>query len=108
MPMPPESPAPVSVFLDLADVAVLVVGGGDAAATQVRRLLPSGAALRVVGPAPGAALEALAAQGALTLLRRDFAEADLDDVQLCCVALEGAAEAAAVAAAAKACGVLVQ
>ncbi|WP_211887324.1 NAD(P)-dependent oxidoreductase, partial [Plastoroseomonas hellenica] len=56
MPMPPESPVPVPVFLDLADVAVLVVGGGDAAAAQVLRLLPSGAALRVVGPAPGAAL----------------------------------------------------
>jgi uroporphyrin-III C-methyltransferase len=108
MPMPPESPVPVPVFLDLADVAVLVVGGGDAAAAQVLRLLPSGAVLRVVDPAPGAALEALAGQGALTLLRRDFAEADLDGVRLCCVALEDAAEAAAVVAAAKAQGVLVQ
>lgn len=108
MPMPPESPAPVPVFLDLADVAVLVVGGGDAAAAQVLRLLPGGAALRLVAPAPGAALEALAAQGTVTLLRRDFVAADLDGVRLCCVALEDAAEAAAVAAAAKLRGVLVQ
>lgn len=108
MPMPPESPAPVPVFLDLADVAVLVVGGGDAAAAQVLRLLPGGATLRVVAPAPGAALEKLAAQGTVTLLRRGFAEADLDGVRLCCVALEDAAGAAAVIAAAKAQGVLVQ
>lgn len=108
MPMPPEAPAPVPVFLDLADVAVLVAGGGDAAAAQVLRLLPGGAALRVVAPAPGAALETLAAQGALTLLRRDFTAADLDGARLCCVALEDAAEAAAVIAAAKARGVLVQ
>lgn len=107
MPMPPEAPSPFPVFLDLAGAAVLVVGGGDAAAAKARLLLPSGAAIRVADAAPGEELQAMAADGALTLLRRPFAAADLDGVRLCYVALEDAAETAAVVAAARARGVLV-
>lgn len=107
MPMPPEAPAPFPVFLDLAGAVALIVGGGEAAAAKARLLLPTGAVLRVVDPAPEAALEDLAAEGALTLARRTFAAGDLDGVRLCYVALEDADAAAAVVAEARARGVLV-
>jgi uroporphyrin-III C-methyltransferase/precorrin-2 dehydrogenase/sirohydrochlorin ferrochelatase len=100
--------APFPIFLDLADAAVLVVGGGDAAAAKCRLLLPSGALVRVVDPAPGAALEALAAgEPRVTLLRRGFAPADLDGARLCYVALDDADAAASVVAEARRRGVLV-
>lgn len=103
----PEAPAPFPVLLDLLGQPVLVVGGGDAAAATLRLLRPTGAAIRVVDPAPAEELEALAAEGGITLLRRAFAPADLDGARLCCVALDDAEAAAAVAAAARARGVLV-
>ncbi len=111
-PMPPRpdaAPAPFPVFLDLAGAPVLVVGGGDTAVAKCRLLLPAGAAVRVVDPAPERALEDLAEQeqGRVALLRRAFAPADLDGVRLCYVALEEAEEAAGVVAEARRRGVLV-
>ena len=109
-PTPPRhgaTPAPFTVFLDLVDAPVLVVGGGDAAMAKCRLLLPAGAAVRVVEPAPERALEDLAEEGRVALLRRAFAPADLDGVRLCCVALEDAEEAAGVVAEARRRGVLV-
>ena len=109
-PMPPRpdaAPAPFPAFLDLAGAPVLVVGGGDAAVAKCRLLLPAGAAVRVVDPAPERALEDLAEEGRVALLRRAFAPADLDCVRFCCVALEEAGEAAGVVAEARRRGVLV-
>jgi uroporphyrin-III C-methyltransferase/precorrin-2 dehydrogenase/sirohydrochlorin ferrochelatase len=110
MPMPPQSdasPAPFPVFLDLTGAAVLIVGGGDAAAAKCRLLLPTGAAIRVVGPALEPAVEDLFTERQVTLLRRAFTPSDLDGVCLCYVALEHAEEAAAVVAEARRRGVLV-
>jgi uroporphyrin-III C-methyltransferase/precorrin-2 dehydrogenase/sirohydrochlorin ferrochelatase len=113
MPMPPRppeaaAPAPFPVFLDLAEATALIVGGGDAAAAKCRLLLPSGAAVRVVDPAPDPALRALAAaEPRVTLLRRGFVPADLDGARLCYVALEDAETAASVVAEVRRRGVLV-
>ncbi|MDJ0391346.1 siroheme synthase CysG [Roseomonas sp. E05] len=108
MPMPPEAvPTPFPVFLDLAGTEVLVVGGGDVAAAKCRLLRPAGAAIRVVDPAPEPVIEDLAAAGQVALLRRAFAPEDLDGARLCYVALDDAAEAAAVVAEARRRGVLV-
>lgn len=110
MPVPPQpdaAPAPFPIFLDLAGAAVLVVGGGDVAAAKCRLLLPTGATIRVVDPAPEPAVEDLAAEGQVTLLRRAFRPADLDGARLCYVALDDAKEAAAVVTEARRCGVLV-
>jgi uroporphyrin-III C-methyltransferase/precorrin-2 dehydrogenase/sirohydrochlorin ferrochelatase len=110
MPMPPQPdavPAPFPLFLDLSGATVLVVGGSDAAAAKCRLLLPTGAAVRVVAPAPGQAVEDFAAEGRITLLRRAFTPADLQAARLCYVALENAEEAATVVVEARRRGVLV-
>ncbi|RAI60008.1 uroporphyrinogen-III C-methyltransferase [Roseicella frigidaeris] len=92
-----------TVTLDLTETPVLLAGGD---AEQAEALLAAGARLRVVAPAPGPALAALAEAGRLTLHRRAVLPADLDGVRLCVVALEGAA-GEAVAAMARAAGALV-
>ncbi|WP_254452354.1 uroporphyrinogen-III C-methyltransferase [Roseicella sp. DB1501] len=92
-----------TVTLDLTETPVLLAGG---AAEQAEALLAAGARLRVVDPAPAPALAALAEAGRLTLHRRAVLPADLAGVRLCVVALEGAA-GEAVAAMARAAGVLV-
>lgn len=108
-PRPEPAPAatPFPVFLDLAGVPVLVVGGGEVAVAKCRLLGRSGASLRAVDPEPCEELEELARAGAVELLRRPFAPADLDGVRLCYVGLDGEAESAAVVALARARGVLV-
>jgi len=107
--MPPSSPrsdAPAAfpIFLDLAGARVLVVGGGEAALAKARLLVPTGAEIIVIDPAPDAAF---AAEHDITLLRRAVIPTDLDDVRLCYVALEDAEAAAAIVTAARARGVLV-
>jgi uroporphyrin-III C-methyltransferase / precorrin-2 dehydrogenase / sirohydrochlorin ferrochelatase len=92
------------LFWKLDGQRVLVVGGGDEALAKVRLLLPCGAAVTVVDPAPCAALRA--ATG-VALIERSFRPADLDGARLCVVAVEDAAEAASIATAARAAGILV-
>ncbi|MCQ4163035.1 siroheme synthase CysG [Roseomonas sp. GC11] len=106
-PLPEASHTLFPVFLDLAGHRVLVVGGGEMAAAKCRLLGRTGADLHAVDPAPEEEMNALAAEGALTLHRRPFAAADLEGVRLCYVALESEEEAAAVVAEARARGVLV-
>ena len=107
MPPQPETPIPFPVFLDLTGRKVLVVGGGEVALAKCRLLARSGAAIHLVDPEPEADLLALAEAGALTLRRRPFQPDDLTDARLCYVALEHERAAAAVVAAARAQGVLV-
>jgi uroporphyrin-III C-methyltransferase len=91
-----------TVSLDLAAVPVLLVGGDPA---TVEALLAAGATLRVVDPAPDAAIAALAAEGRIALHRRAFASEDLEGARLCLVAAEGTA-GDAIAAEARRRGVL--
>jgi uroporphyrin-III C-methyltransferase/precorrin-2 dehydrogenase/sirohydrochlorin ferrochelatase len=62
-------------FLDLVGRRVLVVGGASVATTKVQRLLDAGAHVCVVAPAIAPAIERLPVE----LIRREFAEDDLDE-----------------------------
>ncbi|HXY98483.1 MAG TPA: NAD(P)-dependent oxidoreductase [Stellaceae bacterium] len=100
-PPPSEAPALFPVFLDLAGERVLIVGDVATATAKLRALQRCGAALRVVGAAPGGELAALAQAAGAEVFARDFSPGDLDGARLCYVALEDAAAAAAVAAEAR-------
>jgi uroporphyrin-III C-methyltransferase/precorrin-2 dehydrogenase/sirohydrochlorin ferrochelatase len=63
------------VFVDLVNRQVLVVGGGPVATAKVARLLDAGARVVVVAPQITSELEHLP----VTIIRRRFEPADLDD-----------------------------
>jgi precorrin-2 dehydrogenase/sirohydrochlorin ferrochelatase len=65
------------VHLDIRGRNCLVVGGGAVGTRQVETLLACGARVTVVSPAVGEALGGLAAKGAITLRRGDYAPEDL-------------------------------
>ncbi|MBB5875080.1 MULTISPECIES: uroporphyrinogen-III C-methyltransferase [unclassified Xanthomonas] len=85
------SPAPIALYPDLRDRAVLVIGGGAAAERQVQALLAAGAAPQVAAPALTPTLHALAAQGRLAWRRGAFDSAWLDTVWYLIAASEDAA-----------------
>jgi precorrin-2 dehydrogenase / sirohydrochlorin ferrochelatase len=95
------------VFLELAGRRALVVGEGAVAAGKVDGLLAAGAAVTVLARGPDAELEKLAATPEVTVHRRGFAPGDLAGVFLCVAGSADPAVRAAVAAAARATGVLV-
>ena len=66
------------VFLRLDGRRCVVVGGDDAALAKVESCLAAGALVRVVAPAPGAALRALATDGRIELVTRTYRDGDLD------------------------------
>ncbi|MDQ7761025.1 uroporphyrinogen-III C-methyltransferase [Xanthomonas sontii] len=74
------SPAPIALYPDLRDRAVLVIGGGAAAERQLQTLLAAGALPRVVAPTLTPGLHALAAQGRLAWLQGAFDSAWLDSI----------------------------
>ncbi|UYK85859.1 uroporphyrinogen-III C-methyltransferase [Xanthomonas sacchari] len=74
------SPAPIALYPDLRDRAVLVIGGGAAAERQLQALLAAGALPRVAAPTLTPGLHALAAQGRLVWLQGAFDSAWLDSV----------------------------
>jgi uroporphyrin-III C-methyltransferase/precorrin-2 dehydrogenase/sirohydrochlorin ferrochelatase len=63
------------VFLNLAGRRVVVVGGGPVAASKLEGLLKEGAQVVVVAPAVRDEIE----RAGVTIRRRPFEEADLDD-----------------------------
>ena len=70
------------IFVKLEGRQVLVVGGGPIAESKLSGLITSGARVTVVAPDATPALIALAAEGAITLYRREFRPDDLDGVAL--------------------------
>ena len=100
---PPPEPGYFPIFLRVDGARVLVVGGGEEAASKARLLLGSRAEVAVVDPEPCESLVELGSR--ITLHRRTFTLADLDDARLCIVALDDEAAASRIAAAAKAAGV---
>jgi uroporphyrin-III C-methyltransferase / precorrin-2 dehydrogenase / sirohydrochlorin ferrochelatase len=72
------------LFLNLAGRRVVLVGGGPVAAAKLQQLLAAEALVRVVAPQVAAAIDEAAAGSAagLTIIRREFAPADLDGAWL--------------------------
>ena len=71
------------VFLDLTDRLVVVVGGGQVATERAAKLAAHGARVRVVSPALGEQLAAMAADGRVAEHRaRAYARGDLDGAVL--------------------------
>jgi uroporphyrin-III C-methyltransferase/precorrin-2 dehydrogenase/sirohydrochlorin ferrochelatase len=85
----------------LAGRRVLVVGGGTVATRRVPALLDAGAVVEVVAPHLTPALQALAADGRIQWHERGFEPSDVDGCWLVHVAVDDAAVAAAVSAAAE-------
>jgi hydroxymethylbilane synthase len=94
------------IALALRGRRVLVAGGGAVAERKVRGLLEAGAAVTVVAPALSSELRAAAANG-VELLERPFAESDLEGAILAFAATDRDEVNAAVVAAARARGILV-
>lgn len=76
----PETQPLYPVFLKLAGVPVVVVGGGTVAASKLEGLLEAGAQITVIAPAIGDAIRARADRPgtAPRLIERGFAPGDLD------------------------------
>jgi uroporphyrin-III C-methyltransferase / precorrin-2 dehydrogenase / sirohydrochlorin ferrochelatase len=90
------------VFLRLAGVAAVVVGGGQVAARKVDWLLKTGARVSVLAPQLGPALLSRVARGELTHLAQPFAPARLAGAAVVIAASDDPGVNAAVAAAARA------
>lgn len=92
------------VFLDLHDVAVLVVGGGPIGARKVAGLHAAGARIRLVA---GTVSELVDRRQCSEIRDRRFQDADLDDMRLVITATGDHDTDALVAAAARARGIWV-
>jgi uroporphyrin-III C-methyltransferase/precorrin-2 dehydrogenase/sirohydrochlorin ferrochelatase len=90
------------LFADLAQRAVLVVGGGSVAERRVALLLEAGAAVTVVAPRLGQKLAELAAAGRISHRARPFGAESFEPYWLVIAATDDRAVNAAVAAAATA------
>ncbi|HEX7842111.1 MAG TPA: NAD(P)-dependent oxidoreductase, partial [Kofleriaceae bacterium] len=78
--MPPDAQPLYPVFLKLAGLPVVVVGGGTVAASKLGGLVEAGAQVTVVAPVIGDAIRARADRpgAALRLIERGFVPGDLD------------------------------
>lgn len=95
------------IFLDVQSRPLRVAGGGDAALAKLRLLVKTTGLISVYAAAPLPEIEAFAAQGLLTLIRRQFRTGDASGSALVYAASEDDAEDARVAAIARAEGALV-
>ncbi len=95
------------LFLDLHDQPVEVVGGGSVAARKVALLRRSGAQVRVIAPELCSELQALVERGELRWLADEFRAELLQPARLVIAATDDDQVNAAVAAAAKARGIIV-
>jgi uroporphyrin-III C-methyltransferase/precorrin-2 dehydrogenase/sirohydrochlorin ferrochelatase len=89
------------IFLKLEDRLAVVIGGGEVAARKLDLLRRAGARIRVVAPALGEEIAALAAQGAIAHFARGFEPADLDGAELAIAATDDRQVNETVAAAAR-------
>jgi siroheme synthase-like protein len=95
------------VLLELAGRRAVVVGELAVAAGKVEGLLAAGAAVTVVATGPAARLDRLAAEPGVTVRRRGYRPGDLAGAFLCVAGAADPTLRSAVAAAARATGVLV-
>jgi uroporphyrin-III C-methyltransferase/precorrin-2 dehydrogenase/sirohydrochlorin ferrochelatase len=95
------------IYADLDGARVLVAGGGEQAAQKLRLLGKTGAQITVLAEAVCAEIEAMAAGGAIWLVRRDFQPEDIASQRLVYAATGNRALDAAVSRAAQARGIAV-
>ena len=95
------------IFLNVEGRRIVVAGGGDAAIAKLRLLMKTEARLSVISEVVSAEIEALAAAGKLSVIRRAFAAGDAAGAALVYGATEDAVEDARVAAIARAEGALI-
>ena len=94
-------------FLDLVGKRVIVVGGGEVAASKVRALLPCGAAVVVIAPAVCPTIAQAAEAGRLVWLARPYITGDLVEATLVFAATDDRSVNAQVALQARQAGSLV-
>lgn len=86
------------IFLDLAGLRVIVIGGGSVAEGKVQGLLNGGAAgLTVISPDLTPALQQLHAEGCFVWKQAEYRNGDVEGFDLCFVATDDGAVNAAVA-----------
>lgn len=95
------------VFLDLTGRPCVVIGGGVVAERKVERLLAVEASVTVISPGLTASLEALARQGRIRHVGREYGPGDLAGSELAFVATDDGQVNAAVARDGRAAGVWV-
>jgi siroheme synthase-like protein len=95
------------VLLELEGRRAVVVGELAVAAGKVDGLLAAGATVTVVAPGPAVALDRLEAEPGVTVRRRGYLPGDLAGAFLCVAGSADPAQRSAVAAEARAAGVLV-
>jgi siroheme synthase-like protein len=95
------------VFLDIAGKPAVVIGGGDVAFQKVKGLLDAGADVTVVSPELQPDLRALANDGKLRHIRREYRPGDLEGYTLAFVGTDDRSINATVAAEGKRRRVLV-
>jgi len=76
--MQPSAPRLYPVFLSLAGLPVVVVGGGTVAASKLTGLVEAGARITVIAPSISEAIRAHRLARSITLIERGFAPGDLD------------------------------
>ena len=76
------------LFVDLSGQKILVVGAGSIASRRAHSLLPFTKNITVVAPNVHPALETLADEGKVTLLRRTYEPEDVDTADLVLVATD--------------------
>ncbi|MGH2739144.1 MAG: precorrin-2 dehydrogenase/sirohydrochlorin ferrochelatase family protein [Actinomycetota bacterium] len=95
------------IALDLDGRRAVVIGEEAVRHGKVEGLLAAGASVLVVAKGPGDRLSRLEADDRVVVARRGFEPSDLDEAAVCVASSHDPAERAAIATAARRCGVLV-
>ena len=70
------------LFHNLRDRRCVMVGGGEIALRKLRQLMAVGAAIEVIAPEINSSIQKLAHESGLTLVNREFEDADLNGAVL--------------------------
>ena len=97
----------VPILVEGSAIHALIVGGGAVASRKAAVLLEAGAHVRVVAPAIGGAMRAMANAGRVELVHRRYEPGDIGDAQLVIAATDDRAVNAGVASDARVAGRLV-
>lgn len=85
------------IFLDIQELPVTVVGGGQVARRKVRRLVSAGALVTVISPDVHEHIQSLADSGTITLLSKRWSDEDMHGARLIVAATDDRAVNASVA-----------